>query len=191
MTTPDGDAFDALVARYRQGESGAIDQLIAACEPRLRLFVRSRCQRADDADEVVNASFVTAFQTLGQYQARGQFLAWLMTIAYNHLRSLRRTRWRHQGEPLEQALDRLWAEGLGDEPEERLSDLLEHLRHCLQHLDDRGRSLLCKHHVDGLSLADLADHYQRPAQTLARHLHQLRHRLRDCITLRGFRVSGA
>jgi RNA polymerase sigma-70 factor (ECF subfamily) len=178
---------DRLVERHRSGDRQAFDALVRLAEPPLRLFVCSRCQRGDDADEVINTAFVTAFEHLPEYEPRGQFLSWLMGIAFNHLRELRRTRWKHQGNPIELALDRLWAEQMGEDPDGRLEALRQHLAACLRDVDERSRSLLERHHVDGESLADLARRYHRPRQAIARLLFAIRSRLRDCI---GQRTAG-
>ncbi|HAT10174.1 MAG TPA: hypothetical protein DCS97_06200 [Planctomycetes bacterium] len=172
---------DGLVARFLAGEQAAFDELIRLTEPSLRLFVVSRCQRGDDAEEVINAAYVTAFTALRGYVAQGACVSWLMGIANNHLRELRRTRARHQGSPVELALDRLWAQEMGEEPEERLLQLRDRLRVCLQSLDERGRALLQHHHVEGETLNELAQRYRRPRQAIAKYLFTIRQRLRSCV----------
>jgi len=85
-TDPD-DA--SLVARARSGDAGAQRAIYDRYRPLLHRVVSSFAELdGDDADDVVQESFVRAFRNLGGLEAPDRLGAWLATIARN--RSLTR-----------------------------------------------------------------------------------------------------
>lgn len=90
MTGPPTDHDDAsLVARARAGDASAQRAIYERYRPLLHRVAGSFADLdGDDADDVVQESFVRAFRNLGSLEAPERLGAWLMTIARN--RSLTR-----------------------------------------------------------------------------------------------------
>lgn len=86
MTAPtahetDDDAIDAaLVARWHEGDERAATALVHRHAPALARFASSLGER-DDVDEVVQDTFVRAFQALDSFRAESSLRTWLFTIA--------------------------------------------------------------------------------------------------------------
>jgi len=68
----------------RQAQAGSLEpfeELVSRYEGRVHAFVAQFCRNATDAREVTQDTFVKAFQSLEQFDARRVFAAWLFTIA--------------------------------------------------------------------------------------------------------------
>jgi RNA polymerase sigma-70 factor (ECF subfamily) len=75
------DALDAaLLARWRAGDDRAATELVRRHAPALGRFVASLGERAD-VDEVVQDTFVRAFQAIDGFRAESSLRTWLFTIA--------------------------------------------------------------------------------------------------------------
>src|SRR4051794_39730426 len=82
--------IDQLIERTLAGDRSAFRQLVIDLQDDLRLFAGAFEVSPGLAEEVVQATFVTAYQKLSSYRREGAFRAWLKAIARNHvLRALR------------------------------------------------------------------------------------------------------
>lgn len=86
MTAPpvhatDDDAIDAaLLARWQGGDERAATELVHRHAPSLARFAASLGER-DEVDELVQDTFVRAFQALDRFRAESSLRTWLFTIA--------------------------------------------------------------------------------------------------------------
>lgn len=78
---PDPDA--ALVARFRQGDKHAFDELVVARRGPILGVVRRYVKNPDDAEEVTQRAFVAAWQKIDQFRGESSFSTWLFRIAVN------------------------------------------------------------------------------------------------------------
>ena len=81
--TPEPSSFsDEELARQSQsGSLAAFEELVYRYERRVYAFVAAFSRNAADVREVTQETFVRAFQSIGQYDSRRPFSAWLFTIA--------------------------------------------------------------------------------------------------------------
>jgi len=184
------DELDELAQAAGKGDERAFELIVRRCEAPLRSFVAGRIFGWDLIDEVVQSSFVIAFEKLPGYQPQGKFLSWLMGIARNRCLQILTERSRQPGmeaDSLQALIDdelrqRVEQEDASvDEQEERQR---ERLQDCLARLPERSRRILMRHHVDGLPLKQLAQHFSRPQNSLAKLLFKARQKLRSCIESR-------
>jgi RNA polymerase sigma-70 factor (ECF subfamily) len=70
-----------LVSRARNGSLPCFAELVRLYEGRLFNFLLRRTRSAADAEDLVQETFVRAWQRIGQYNPRWQFSTWLFTIA--------------------------------------------------------------------------------------------------------------
>jgi RNA polymerase sigma-70 factor (ECF subfamily) len=86
---------DALVAAAARGDAAAFRILVERYAPRLRAFAVRALGSRDDADDVVQETFVRAHRAAPRYVPAGRCAAWLFRIAGNLVRQeLRRRRVR-------------------------------------------------------------------------------------------------
>ena len=94
MVTPN-DA--ALLERIASGESAALAELMDRYAPGLMRYATHFLQSADDADEVLQDTFVRAERAIRRGVRPDQMSAWLFRITVNRCRSRRRQFWRFIG----------------------------------------------------------------------------------------------
>lgn len=93
--TPDDD----LVRRVLKGDEAAFTELMRRHEERLFNIVYRIVGNVEDAQDVVQNTFITAFQTLASYRGNtpAQFFTWLYRIAYNVAISHKRVQSNEKG----------------------------------------------------------------------------------------------
>jgi RNA polymerase sigma-70 factor (ECF subfamily) len=85
----------ALVARVRAGDDSAYDTLVRKYERQIFRIAQHITQNREDAEDVMQDSFLKAYQKLDQFQGNSKFYTWLVRIAVNE--SLMRLRKRRTG----------------------------------------------------------------------------------------------
>jgi len=86
-----GDA--ALVARARQGDSTAFEQLVQKYERRIFRLAKNITNNDEDAEDVLQETFLKAYSHLDGFQGNSKFYTWLVRIAVNEaLMKLRKRR---------------------------------------------------------------------------------------------------
>jgi RNA polymerase sigma-70 factor (ECF subfamily) len=88
------DADRSLVERIKGGDVAAFERLFARHHQRIYRFASRMCRHAQDAEDILQETFLAAFRHLKTFHGKSRFTTWLYTIAAN---SCRRTR-RHSGE---------------------------------------------------------------------------------------------
>jgi RNA polymerase sigma-70 factor (ECF subfamily) len=88
---------EEVVARVRAGETPLFELLIRRYNQRLYRVARSILRDEQEAEDVMQHAYVSAFAHLGQFEGRARFSTWLTRIAVHEALARRRKRWR---EPL-------------------------------------------------------------------------------------------
>jgi len=77
-----GISDEELARRARAGSSLCFEELVRRWQVPLMRFLVRRMGRRSDAEDVVQETFVRAYQALGQYRDSRPFRTWLFTIGY-------------------------------------------------------------------------------------------------------------
>lgn len=86
-----GDA--GLVARARQGDASAFEQLVQKYERRIFRLAKNITNNDEDAEDVLQETFLKAYSHLDGFQGNSKFYTWLVRIAVNEaLMKLRKRR---------------------------------------------------------------------------------------------------
>lgn len=183
MISMDPTALDHLVDTARSGDHAAFTAVMEAVVDDLRLFIAARCVSQELVDEVLQASLVACFQSLGNYRSEGTFVPWLKGMARNLLAKRLREQSRHralEGDELEAVLHE---ESLRRMSHDQTADDAQQLSlvECLRLLSPRAREMLERHHVQGLSLAVLARQFKQTTLAIASTLKRVRRSLRECV----------
>lgn len=93
--------LDRILDDVAAGRSDAFRHVVRAYGLPLRSFLASQVHHLDDADDLAQETFVSAFRMLSSYRRGEEFGAWLRGIARNKLKTFWRSRAR-----LEDALGR-------------------------------------------------------------------------------------
>jgi RNA polymerase sigma-70 factor (ECF subfamily) len=177
------DEVTAL-ARARRGDPDAYAFLVA------RHTVAAHRTAAllgagDDADDVVQESFVKAFDRLGRFRGDSGFRTWLLAIVGNETRNLHRTRKRRDGLTLRAAAVSAADRDESPDPVDSAvaADRRRRLVEAIESMDGRDRDVvICRYLLD-LSEMETAAALALPKGTVksrtARALVKLRERLAE------------
>ena len=169
-----------LMQRLRQGEARAFTTLVSRYGRPLMLFVGRIVAQQEDAEDVVQNTFVAAYEHLKDYDPqRASLHTWLQRIAYHealhHLRRRRR---------------QLTLDVADDCPDELPQDTTAaQLDEAIERLPPEDQMLLQLYYYDQRPLKDIAyitgataDTLAREASRLSSQLHRIRQRLRIILT---------
>ena len=148
MVTPN-DA--ALLERIASGESAALAELMDRFGPGLMRYATHFLQSADDADEVLQDTFVRAERAIRRGVRPDQMSAWLFRITVNRCRSRRRQFWRFiGGEAGETVIARASTPARTDDHEWR-----DEISRALAQLSAPTREAFLLKHVEGLTYEEM------------------------------------
>ncbi len=172
------DPLDVLAVRAAGGDHAAFHDLVLATQADLRLAIAARVGIPDLVEEVLQRTYIAAWDGLTGYRPEGRCGGWLAGIARHQASHALRERARRRQQPLAGIED--WISPDPDEPEPE-PDLIDRLRRCLAALPAGARDLLQRRYGDGADLAALAAASGRRSGAVAQHLQRLRDRLRACV----------
>lgn len=185
-------AFDdiALATEAKQGDKGAFTELVNRYAQRVFRVARHITKNDQDAEDVLQDTFLKAYSRLGQFEGNAKFYTWIVRVAVNEaLMRMRRGKNRvtvsldQELETSDGAIQReLPAET--ESPEESLSrtELRESLTQAIDSLSETYRPVFVLRDVEGLSTEETAEmlNISLPAvkSRLLRARLQLRQKLR-------------
>jgi len=140
----DGDAFRVLVEHHGRGAY------------RLAFHLTGN---AEDAEEVVQESFLRAHRQLARFEARSNFGTWLHRIVVNSAMDLLRTRKRrrhrrHIGD-VERMAESLRASGPSPERLARSAEIARRVEESLEDLSPQERAAFTLRHREGRSIEEI------------------------------------
>lgn len=165
-----------LVARCREGASDAFEELYRLHAPRLYGLAR-RLVGTEDADDLLQEIFLTAYRKLAQYRGDSALATWLFRLGTNvcldHLRS-RAARTNRLNDSLDAELHNGHRAGPILDVITRLD-----LERALETLPDGARTVFVLHDIEGLQHQDVASLLRISEGTSKSQLHKARMRLRQ------------
>lgn len=168
----------ALIRRVRAGDVTAFDLLVAEyMRPAFQMAYRVVGHR-EDAEDLVQESFLAAHQYLDTFDIERPFGPWLNRIVMNRGANLRRSRTRRQTEPETDAVSTA-PSALDDAARSETRDLL--LR-ALATLSEKQRMIVILFDVDGLTSTEIGERLMLAPGTIRWHLHEARRILRGALS---------
>jgi RNA polymerase sigma-70 factor (ECF subfamily) len=170
-----------VAARAREGDPAAFRRLVELTSDRLFRVAAHVCGDRDDADDVVQETFIRAWGRLGELRDPAAVVGWLGRIARNAARDRLRARRRRGEDRRAAASSRSAREPAepGSGPDEKLASaqLAGQVRRAVDALSDKHRVVLLLREVDGMSYQEIAELLAIPAGTVESRLHRARARL--------------
>jgi RNA polymerase sigma-70 factor (ECF subfamily) len=176
LRVKDSDA--ALVARARQGDQAAFEQLVRKHQ-RYAFNVAYRVlQDTAEAEDATQEAFVRAWRGLPGFRGQSRFTTWLYRIIYN-LCLNRLPKLRHellQVEPLEDMLD----DSTPSPPDLfETQEQMTFLHAELERMPKKYRLVLSLRYLQHLSYEEIATALDVPMGTVKTHIHRARRLLAD------------
>jgi RNA polymerase sigma-70 factor, ECF subfamily len=153
------DSDHELIAQVLKGDITAFEKLVRRYEDRLYNTVFRLLGNKEDAQDVVQESFVQAYLTLHTFRRDSQFFTWLYRIAYNTAVQFKRMKRGGSG-----------TFPVITTPDEERRRIME----ALKQLAPEHKEVLNYKDIDGLNYAEIAEILGIPIGTVRARLHQAR-----------------
>src|SRR5437867_9045205 len=85
MTAPSNLVVDesTLVSQSREGDTKAFGELVRRYEGKIFRLAQHITQNREDAEDVLQETFLKAYEHLDQFQGNSKFYTWIVRIAVN------------------------------------------------------------------------------------------------------------
>jgi RNA polymerase sigma-70 factor (ECF subfamily) len=174
-----------LMAALANGDQDALSVLMERHYRRIYRVALSYLRDPDAALDVVQETFVKAYQNAGRWDARSEVGSWLTRIGINQAidRYRRVRRRRASEEPIEDGAgdhDRRFGDG-APSPERQMMgrEMGARLERALRGLPERQRAVVVLRHYQDMTLEEIAQTLGLSLGTVKSSLHRAIHRLRD------------
>lgn len=173
------------IARIEGGEPHLYGRLVERYQRRLWWSCLRMLGDPDEADDVVQETFVRAWERLGDFDPGHRFYTWVFTIARNRcLNALRRRRtWGFLSLSSDESPELAGRDAAEDRAED--AELARALAECMEGLPGDQREAFELRHGEGFRYAEIAAVLAVPAGTVMSRLHRAREKMRDCLRGKG------
>ncbi len=190
---------DALVAATRKGDRDAYKTLVERYQSRIFSMALNIVKNREDAEDVVQESFVKAFLSLDKFKGDSSFFTWLYRIAFNMAVDVKRRSARRGGNHFE------YKESLGVSPsgssgadtEATLGAPVQHvegphealarkqtgqkIQEVLAELSEDHRAVIALREIDGLNYDEISEALNIPRGTVMSRLFYARKALQKAL----------
>lgn len=167
-----------LVARAQRGDRDAFGELVRLYTPMITGAILSRSGRFKDVEDMVQETFLRAFQGIGGLRDADRAGAWLYGIAMNVVRERRRA--QGKAEVSLDASTECALEGPADTGVDG-----EALTACLEKLPENLREMFILRHIQGMSYKELGQLRNATVSSVGERLWKARGLLRTCMEGKG------
>lgn len=173
----EAQTLDNYIMAIATGDTKALELLYLQTRGAVYGFALSLCQNAQDAEDVLQDTYLHAVQGAGSYLPKGKAMAWLLAITKNL--ALMRLREKKKAIPLSQEE---WNNAFQAQPDVTPEDRLL-LKTLLLKLEDTERQIVTLHATAGLKHREIASLLSLPLPTVlskySRALKKLRNQLKE------------
>ena len=192
-TQDEGD----LVVRAQRGDTSAFTELVSRYERRIFRLAKNITQSDEDAEDVLQESFLKAYEHLGGFQGQSKFYTWIVRIAVNEALMKLRKRKTDKTVSLDETIDTgeenivreiaVW----DDNPEQHYSqqEIRELLDKAIMSLRPAFRAVFVLRDVEDLSTEETAALLALSVPAVKSRLLRARLQLREKLT-RFFKRKG-
>jgi len=199
MSASSETAFDelALVTRARAGDMQAFSDLVARYDRKIFRLAKHITQSDEDAEDVLQESFLKAYEHLAEFQGNSKFYTWIVRIAVNESLMKLRKRKSDRTVSLDESIDTgeetvvreiaVWEEN----PEQRYSreELRDILDKAVDSLRPAFRTVFVLRDIEDLSTEETAAVLNLSIPAVKSRLLRARLQLREKLT-RFFKRKG-
>ncbi|MGA2600047.1 MAG: sigma-70 family RNA polymerase sigma factor [Bryobacteraceae bacterium] len=185
----------AVVIRAQSGDGDAFRMLVERHSRSVFRLAYRMTGNEQDAEDVVQETFLRAYKQLSHYESRSSFSTWLYRIASNYSLDLIRMRKRHEQkretgtEEGRDVLDTVPATAPGQDRLVFSNQVSERVSAAMNELSDLERSAFVLRHFEGLSIEEiggmLGTSLNATKHSIFRAVQKLRKRLEPLVATAG------
>lgn len=186
-----------LLAQARKGSEKAYRELYFLYRDRLSRVIFSMVGSREDAEDILQQTFIRAFDSLNKFHGKSSFYTWIYRIAVNTSTDFLRSR---AGKYLEKSLDNS-AEGRSlidsvaapdsenPESETYKNELAAFIGEAMAELGDEHRKVLVLREISGFSYNEISEATGIEPGTVMSRLHYARKKLAENLRRRGINLD--
>ncbi len=179
-----------LIAKARSGNAGAFSTLLEKYERKIFRLAQHITQNREDAEDVLQETFLKAYEHLDQFQGNSKFYTWIVRIAVNQalmkLRKRKTDRTVSMDEGIDTGEDVVTREiaAWDENPEQRYSrdEMNEILKTAVDSLAPPYRTVFVLRDMEELSTEETAEALDLSIPAVKSRLLRARLQLRDKLT---------
>ena len=173
-----------LIFQAQQGDARSFRTLVERYMKQAYNLAYSYLSNHDEADDVVQESFVRAYRALHGFRGEAQFPTWLfrivINVSLNHLSSRKKKDERE----VRIADDQMQVSAHGD-PTGTTADVREHIERALHELPSMQRAVVIMRHLNGLSTKQVSGILNCSEGTVKTHLYRGLKRMKSLLEFLG------
>jgi RNA polymerase sigma-70 factor (ECF subfamily) len=155
---------EALVRRTQKGDSSAFDVLVGRYKERLYATVYHMTSNHEDANDLVQDTFIKAYKSLRSFRGQSSFYTWVYRIAVNRTINFSKRRKNRNQYSLDDVDSSIQTDPdlvelmshVTPRREVALTELQQKLNEALQRLSEPHRAVVAMHDIQGMTHADIA-----------------------------------
>lgn len=176
-----------LIERARDGDLEAFNDLVLAYQDHLWALVARLVPDPDQANDVVQEAFFSAYRNLGTYRG-GSVRSWLSRMAVNAAMDLQRARRRRPASPYPELEDETWQPPAGPASDPEAAALAAErsraLAEALARITPDQRAAIVLYDIEGYDYAEIAELTGVSLGTVKSRIHRGRLALRQLLESR-------
>lgn len=183
----DQDDDAVLIARSKQGDRGAFDQLVTRYSAQIYNFAYRMTNNREDAEDIYQDAFLHAFRGIGNFRSDSAFSTWLYRIVRNvYLDEMKRRRARPYAS-LEESIETddgtitRDVQDDGPTPEDivQTNERRRAVHRAIAQLPETQREIIILYEMNQLSYEEIAETLEINVGTVKSRLNRARRSLRD------------
>lgn len=175
-----------LVGLAQDGDSEAFGELVNRYQNKIYRLARRLTDNQEDAEDVLQESFIRAFRAIGGFKGASKFSTWLYRITVN-LAAMKRRAQRYNIESLDEPITTKDGEIIRDirdtgiDPLEALvvKEIRENLDRAISDLSPTNRAVFVLRHIEGLSTEETREVLNISIPAVKSRLHRTRLALQE------------
>lgn len=168
-----------LIEAARQGQTGAVAELLSVCQPDLNRFARRTCSTTEDAEDAVQIALWQLYRRIGALRTVATFATWLFRIVERECYRL------YRGRKYSESLDDLAPDDMPSAPLVP-TDLKLDLVRALERLTPPYREVLILRDVHELTAPEVAAQLGLSLEAVKSRLHRARTMVREQLMSSGY-----
>lgn len=189
--TPSESGQADLLARLRDGDEQAFEQLIRDTSPRLLAVAHRYLPNDDDARDALQDAYLSAFKSLAKFDGRSQLSTWLHRILVNACLMKLRTQRRRPERSIDDLLPTFLPDGHQEHPARswkpepgagiESQETRAIVRACIEQLPESYRAVLLLRDIEGFDTEQTAAMLDLTVNAAKIRLHRARQALRGLL----------
>jgi len=167
------------VRRLLQGETGAFEILVRRHQKAIFNLVYRMLSDYDEAAEISQEVFLSAYRSIGQFRGDANFSTWLYRIALNHASTRRRSlaKWQQRTVPM-QLTEPVNEQELDPAEAVEQKEIQEQVQKALNGLEPRDAMIILLKDLQDVPYEEVARVLEVPVGTVKSRLHRARKALK-------------